>query len=65
MTSMETIVTSVMGRKWRWIGHTPRKDSNNVGRQASDNETYVHKEKEKLDGQGTTESDPCCRSWKE
>ena len=31
---MKTIVTSVIRRKWHWIGHTLRRDSNNVARQA-------------------------------
>lgn len=31
-TYMETIVTSVMRRKWRRIGRTLRRDSNNVAR---------------------------------
>ena len=35
MTNMERIVTSVMCRKWRWIGHTLRRDSNiDMARQA-------------------------------
>ena len=33
-TNMESIVTSVKRRKWRWIGHTLRRESNNVARQA-------------------------------
>ncbi len=31
---MESIVTSVKRRKWRWIGHTLKRESNNVARQA-------------------------------
>ncbi len=31
---MESIVTSIKQRKWRWIGHTLRRESNNVARQA-------------------------------
>jgi len=37
-TNMETIATSVMRRKWHWIGHTLRRDSNNVARQALNNQ---------------------------
>ena len=33
-TNMESIVTSLKHSKWRWIGHTLRRESNNVARQA-------------------------------
>ena len=33
-TNMETIETSVKRRKWPWIGHTFRRESSHVARQA-------------------------------
>ena len=40
---MESIVKSVKRLKWRWIGHTLRRESNNVARQALH---YHHTRKE-------------------
>ena len=36
MCGQKTIERQIMERKWRWIGHTLRKDSGNIARQALD-----------------------------
>eukprot|EP00064_Thunnus_orientalis_P021237 superscaffoldBa00006320_g21395 len=36
ITNQESIATTIKRRKWNWIGHTLRKDSNNITRQALD-----------------------------
>ncbi len=36
ITKQDDIATTIKRRKWNWIGHTLRKDANNIFRQALD-----------------------------